>query len=154
MALARLEAVLNDVKADLRTVKQAALAFREALRMQSEQCTALIQILQVVRRKTTSCLEFLEREPVFWEQRTIAMLCLQNLDGEKTASLILRLDAFRDLLSSDGKGRQKSRMQAHIRLQTDLTNYVKHLQDLIEELEQVPPKVRAFRRSSPLFADD
>src|SRR5579885_3558345 len=39
MALARLEAVLNDVKADLRTVKQAALAFREALRMQSEQCT-------------------------------------------------------------------------------------------------------------------
>ncbi len=147
-ALARLQTYIDDFKTDQRAVKQAAQTFREVLRVQPAECTAVIQVLQAVRQKTVSCLEFLESESegevAFRAHRLAAIVHLHYLDGEETARLILRLDAFRS--KCRGKGRDEERINTHVQLQSDLASYVEHLQDLIAELEQLPGKVRAFEQ--------
>ena len=143
-ALVRLQTYIDDFRADQRAVKQAAQTFREALQVQPVECTAVIRVLQAVRQKTASCLEFLEGESAFWAHRLAAIVHLDYLDGEETARLILRLDAFRSKCL--GTGRDEERINTHVRLQSDLASYVKHLQDLITELEQLPGKIRAFEQ--------
>ena len=143
-ALAKLQVFIDNFRTDYQAVKQAAQTFREALRISPRQCTEVISVLQAIRSRANACIELLdERErPVFMPLRYEALVPLYCLDGEDTSRLILQLDAFRSLCINTQADRE--RINTHVRLQTALAAYAKHVRDLNTALNELPGKVRAF----------
>ena len=151
-SMATMREYLTKFQATLKALDDVALKFREQTEVSFRQCREVVKVLQDLRRLTDGCLElFHSGNACFSTSSYLAMNSLYNLDGEKTARLILEVDLFESLIhrksmsdigGSESLAHARERIKMHVELQSSLKDETKSLRELIGHLEKMLTEVQ------------
>lgn len=153
-SMATMREYLTKFQATLKALNDVVLKFREQTEVSFRQCREVVKVLQDLRRLTDSCLELFHSGNACFSTSSylvLAVTSLYNLDGEKTARLILEVDLFESMMlrksMSDIDGGEslfdaRQRIMMHLELQSSLKDETKSLSDLIGHLEKMLTEVQ------------